>query len=156
LNGAGDFIDQPLKFSAPYSKSEYLPDYIVNPHPRFAALTCNIRERRGSKVDIQVPLYRDKFTPEYRQRRDTGDLLKLDPTILNENRQRRDTSDGLKIENGPPSAEKRAYNVLLPPNYKLETDTNIHMDAMGFGMGMCCLVSTIIIVFLSSPIPHPR
>lgn len=23
----------------------------------------------------------------------------------------------------------------------MEPDTNIHMDAMGFGMGMCCLVS---------------
>ena len=23
----------------------------------------------------------------------------------------------------------------------IEPDTNIHMDAMGFGMGMCCLVS---------------
>ena len=24
----------------------------------------------------------------------------------------------------------------------MEVDTNIHMDAMAFGMGMCCLVRT--------------
>ena len=29
----------------------------------------------------------------------------------------------------------------LPEGYNLEPDTNIHMDAMGFGMGMSCLVS---------------
>jgi hypothetical protein len=38
------------------------------------------------------------------------------------------------------SGEKGPAN--LPEGYKLEPDTNIHMDAMGFGMGMCCLVRT--------------
>ena len=38
---------------------------IINPHPRFATLTRNIRLRRGSKVNIRVPLFRDVSTPEY-------------------------------------------------------------------------------------------
>jgi glutamate--cysteine ligase catalytic subunit len=111
LLGVGDFIDNPRPFAAPHSKSEFIPDYIINPHPRFAALTTNIRSRRGSKVDIQVPLFKDANTPEFAQ------------------------AAGTSGEKGP---------VDLPEGYKLEPDTNIHMDAMGFGMGMCCLVRTIL------------
>ena len=102
LLGVADFIVDPQPFSAPFSKSDFIPDYIINPHPRFAALTTNIRARRGSKVDIQVPLFRYINTPEF--------------------------------GNG-------AVTTALPEGVKLEPDTNIHMDAQGFGMGMCCLVS---------------
>jgi len=101
----GDFIHNPLPFEAPYSLSIFIPDSIINPHPRFAALTANIRSRRGGKVDIQVPLYRDINTPEF-----------MRETI-------NDASTESFID--------------------VEPDTNIHMDAMGFGMGMCCLVSSI-------------
>eukprot|EP00438_Fugacium_kawagutii_P002573 Skav219261 [mRNA] locus=scaffold1380:6406:13059:- [translate_table: standard] len=38
----------------------------INPHPRFATLTGNIRRRRGAKVDIRVPLYQDIKTPEFK------------------------------------------------------------------------------------------
>jgi glutamate--cysteine ligase catalytic subunit len=38
---------------------------VINPHPRFGALTHNIRSRRGSKVDIRVPLFHDENTPEF-------------------------------------------------------------------------------------------
>lgn len=65
LMGVGDFIHNPQPFAAPYSQSEYVPDYCINPHPRFAALTSNIRQRRGRKVDIKVPLFRDSNTPEF-------------------------------------------------------------------------------------------
>ena len=33
--GVGDFIDSPLNFSSIDSASIYLPDYIINPHPRY-------------------------------------------------------------------------------------------------------------------------
>ena len=49
----------------PQSESEYIGDGIINPHPRFGTLTANIRQRRGSKVNIKVPLFRDVNTPEY-------------------------------------------------------------------------------------------
>lgn len=55
----------PTKVGGPRTKSEYIGDGIINPHPRFGTLTANIRQRRGTKVNIRVPLFRDEFTPEY-------------------------------------------------------------------------------------------
>jgi len=48
------------------TQSAYIGDGIINPHPRFGTLSANIRQRRGEKVCIRVPLYRDKNTPEYK------------------------------------------------------------------------------------------
>jgi glutamate--cysteine ligase catalytic subunit len=104
--GVGDFIENPQPFSAPYSQSVFVPDYIVNPHPRFAALATNIRSRRGSKVHMAVPLFHDTHTPEFLR------------------------------TNG--SAEAKALS-----NGMEEPDTFLHMDAMAFGMGMCCLQVTL-------------
>mmetsp|Transcript_13467 Transcript_13467/g.19270 ORF Transcript_13467/g.19270 Transcript_13467/m.19270 type:complete len:967 (+) Transcript_13467:80-2980(+) len=50
----------------PVTESEYVGDAIINPHPRFGTLTENIRSRRGSKVNIRVPLFRDVNTPEFK------------------------------------------------------------------------------------------
>lgn len=112
--GAGDFIDNAQPFDAPHSKSIYTPDYIINPHPRFAALTRNIRRRRGEKVNIKVPLYRDVNTPEFhRVEGATSDS----------------SSSSTSSERGVTSA-----------GYPEEADGDIHMDCMAFGMGMCCLV----------------
>merc|ERR1711966_24990 len=55
----------PAKVGGPITESEYIGDGIINPHPRFGTLSANIRERRGSKVNIRVPLFRDRKTPEY-------------------------------------------------------------------------------------------
>lgn len=55
----------PTDVGGPATMSEYIGDSIINPHPRFGTLTANIRQRRGSKVNIRVPLFRDKNTPEY-------------------------------------------------------------------------------------------
>jgi hypothetical protein len=46
--------------------SDYIGDGIINPHPRFGTLTANIRQRRGEKVNIRVPLFRDVNTPEFK------------------------------------------------------------------------------------------
>ena len=62
-------------------------------------------------MDIQVPLFRDKNTPEFMNGTTNGNAK------------------------GAPE---------LPEGYNLEPDTNIHMDAMGFGMGMSCLVSKLL------------
>lgn len=116
--GCSDFIDQPYKFDAPYSQSIYIPDYCINPHPRFAALVRNIRMRRGEKVNIKIPLYRDIHTPEFSR-----------------------TTAELSPASSPPS-EPSSASTPLPSGYTLEEDTNIHMDCMAFGMGMCCLQVT--------------
>ena len=44
------------------SESDYLSDKIINRHPRFGNLTRNIRMRRGEKVEIKIPIYKDKNT----------------------------------------------------------------------------------------------
>jgi glutamate--cysteine ligase catalytic subunit len=45
-----------------YSNSQYVFDDTCNPHPRFRYLVKSIRERRGEKVSIDVPIYQDKYT----------------------------------------------------------------------------------------------
>jgi glutamate--cysteine ligase catalytic subunit len=62
LLGTPDSIASQAPFDAPFSESVFLPDFVINPHPRFAALTQNIKARRGSKVDIRVPLFQDTAT----------------------------------------------------------------------------------------------
>jgi glutamate--cysteine ligase catalytic subunit len=44
------------------SKSCYMLDDMTNTHPRFPAMMANTRNKRGKKVDIRVPLYRDVNT----------------------------------------------------------------------------------------------
>jgi glutamate--cysteine ligase catalytic subunit len=47
------------------TRSLFYPDQVIYPgHPRFASLSKNIRERRGSKVAINIPIYFDKNTPK--------------------------------------------------------------------------------------------
>uniref|UniRef100_A0A1A8CB82 Glutamate--cysteine ligase n=1 Tax=Nothobranchius kadleci TaxID=1051664 RepID=A0A1A8CB82_NOTKA len=45
------------------SKSLFFPDEAINGHPRFSTLTRNIRHRRGEKVVINVPIFKDQRTP---------------------------------------------------------------------------------------------
>lgn len=44
------------------SQSQFVLDSTINTHPRFASLVKSIRERRGEKVEIRVPLYKDERT----------------------------------------------------------------------------------------------
>lgn len=105
LFGVGDFTYPPEAPNGPIAQSDYVPDLVINPHPRFAALTTNIRERRGRKVNIQIPLYRDENTPEF---------------------------EGLAAS--PSSGDD--------PHATTPAVPMIHMDAMAFGMGCCCLQVT--------------
>lgn len=49
--------------SGPKVRSQFLPDEIANPHIRFPTLAANIRQRRGRKVELNVPVLRDEKTP---------------------------------------------------------------------------------------------
>ncbi|KAF0757431.1 hypothetical protein AaE_004261, partial [Aphanomyces astaci] len=65
LLGVGNDFTVPPTFSrGPIAASEYISDAIINPHPRFGALTANIRKRRMRTIDIRVPLFKDAFTHE--------------------------------------------------------------------------------------------
>ncbi|XP_075718072.1 glutamate--cysteine ligase catalytic subunit [Rhinoderma darwinii] len=94
---------QPTPVEQGASKSLFFPDEAINKHPRFSTLTRNIRHRRGEKVAINVPIFKDRNTPSpfiERFSSDPGD------------------------------------------NAKAALADHIYMDAMGFGMGNCCLQVT--------------
>ena len=63
-------LGAPGPFTIPYYppsgeklRSQFLPDEIANPHIRFPTLAANIRARRGRKVELNVPIFRDERTP---------------------------------------------------------------------------------------------
>jgi len=47
----------------PVSRSLFFPDQAINQHPRFSLLTKSIRERKGRKVSINIPIFKDTNTP---------------------------------------------------------------------------------------------
>ncbi|PSN53525.1 Glutamate--cysteine ligase [Blattella germanica] len=106
--GCPDFTD-PKTVPSPEdgaSRSLFFPDDAIFPgHPRFKTLTRNIRQRRGSKVAINLPIFKDKKTPS--------------PFV----------EDLKALGDDGESAE-----AALPDH--------VYMDAMGFGMGCCCLQLT--------------
>ncbi|KAJ1731680.1 glutamate--cysteine ligase, partial [Coemansia biformis] len=110
--GSGDFLSPSHKANGRFSQSLFLPDEVINPHPRFSTLAGNIRERRGSKVAINVPVFHDVHTPR----------PFVDPTIPYDR----------SLFPGDGEAKSGAA---LPDH--------IYMDAMGFGMGCCCLQITL-------------
>lgn len=62
---------------------------------------------------MAVPLFQDSCTPEF------------------------------KRAANPDTFDESLFASTLPPGHALEPDTFIHMDAMAFGMGMCCLQVTL-------------
>jgi glutamate--cysteine ligase catalytic subunit len=118
LMGTTDFVTLPSEgFQSPHSHSDSVPDLVINPHPRFAALVNNIRSRRGSKVDIRIPLYQDTHTPEYLN-------------MLVEHVQEEEEGENVM----DPGQETVPAPSLRQPE--------IEMDCMAYGMGMCCLQVT--------------
>jgi len=63
LGTRDDFIVPYYPPSGERLRSQFLPDEIANPHIRFPTLAANIRSRRGRKVEINVPVFRDDQTP---------------------------------------------------------------------------------------------
>ncbi|KAF2269937.1 GCS-domain-containing protein [Lojkania enalia] len=61
--GTQDCTVPSFPVSGPKLRSQFVPDEIANPHIRFPTLAANIRARRGRKVEINVPVFRDEKTP---------------------------------------------------------------------------------------------
>lgn len=55
MMGVGNFTEPSYPNNGPLSRSKYIPDELINPHPRFGTLTANIRHRRGTNVEIRIP-----------------------------------------------------------------------------------------------------
>ncbi|XP_071857804.1 glutamate--cysteine ligase [Bombus fervidus] len=105
--GAYDFTDPPTHPTpnSGASKSLFFPDEAIYPgHPRFKTLTRNIRLRRGEKVAINIPIYKDK-----------------------------NVSSPFKEDFSPFIEDESSCAA---------REDHIYMDAMGFGMGCCCLQLT--------------
>ncbi|PYH70364.1 glutamate--cysteine ligase [Aspergillus vadensis CBS 113365] len=64
LGTKDDYIQPYYPPSGPALRSQFVPDEIANPHIRFPTLAANIRSRRGRKIELNVPVYKDKNTPE--------------------------------------------------------------------------------------------
>ncbi|KAL4992600.1 glutamate-cysteine ligase-domain-containing protein [Aspergillus falconensis] len=64
LGTKDDYIQPYFPPSGPALRSQFVPDEIANPHIRFPTLAANIRARRGRKVELNVPVFKDKNTPE--------------------------------------------------------------------------------------------
>jgi glutamate--cysteine ligase catalytic subunit len=109
--GAPDSLLPSFPPSGPKLRSQYVPDEIANPHIRFPTLAANIRSRRGRKVEVNVPVFKDENTS----------WPWKDPTV------------NYDLHNWPEDDDVR--NGAAKDNY-------IHMDAMAFGMGSCCLQIT--------------
>ena len=60
--GVGDFTVPAFPPGGPVTESLFVPDQVINSHPRFATLTRNIRLRKGRKVTINVPVFMDSLT----------------------------------------------------------------------------------------------
>lgn len=60
--GTPDDISPYFPPSGERLRSQFLPDEIANPHIRFPTLAANIRSRRGRKVEINVPIFKDEHT----------------------------------------------------------------------------------------------
>ena len=63
LGTMDDYMTPYYPISGEKLRSQFLPDEIANPHIRFPTLAANIRSRRGRKVEINVPIFKDKKTP---------------------------------------------------------------------------------------------
>ncbi|PMB72343.1 Glutamate--cysteine ligase [Beauveria bassiana] len=111
IGAPGQFTDPYYPPSGDKLRSQFVPDEIANPHIRFPTLAANIRSRRGRKVQVNVPIFHDKNTPNPWK----------DPTV------------NYDLHNFPEDDDVR--NGAAPDNF-------IHMDAMAFGMGSCCLQIT--------------
>lgn len=118
------------------SNSQYISDRVINPHPRFAALTHNIRMRRSSNINISVPL-----EPELSSRQRQLQLpLDCSPSTLTEDSpaiaipvsmQQEEDGDGIDDDDIHSDGDVD------------DAPSAVHMDAMAFGMGCCCLQVTI-------------
>ena len=64
LLGQPDSLIPPYPVSGERLRSQFVPDEIANPHIRFPTLAANIRSRRGRKVEINVPIFKDENTSE--------------------------------------------------------------------------------------------
>ncbi|CAH0516338.1 unnamed protein product [Peronospora belbahrii] len=158
MMGVGDFTMPSSQSNGPVAESDYISDAVINPHPRFATLTRNIRQRRTRKVDIRVPIFPDVNTEAKLEEEQAGvswNAEKSRPKYESKNMVSVPTDSFGSAPTSPSSTSNSDDNAeskspvshcnlpALELDHKAEPYPGfIHMDAMAFGMGMCCLQVT--------------
>jgi glutamate--cysteine ligase catalytic subunit len=120
------------------ANSKYLADDVINPHPRFGTLTQNIRQRRQSNVNIQIPAAINNIEKLHAGVIEGAEVNRLFDCCDDGDISLRDV---IKIENEKYQSEHR-FDESAVTESGSASDT-IHMDAMAFGMGCCCLQVTM-------------
>jgi len=163
------------------SQSLFIPDQAITDHARFPTLTANIRQRRGSKVAINLPVYKDHLTPQpFREPVPESIISFVDRYVNNElinektnSGNKNDdialyspsvstSSDGSDSESiychsikEPISDILNHYqkkNYTLPEVVEPAKEDHVYLDCMCFGMGCSCLQVT----FQASDIQEAR
>lgn len=126
------------------ANSLYVSDRVINPHPRFGTLTKNIRQRRRGNVDIRIPrgvnnigrLENEMIDDVRNECCDVDQESSISEAIKGiEGSEKRKNDGGDGDAHGSSLTDTvRGKGMIEPGN----ADT-IHMDAMAFGMGCCCL-----------------
>ena len=144
--GVGQFTFPFTKPGGIYAQSDCISDKVINPHPRFWTLTGNIRERRGSKVDIRVPVYSGGSL----KRRELGkSKVKDDDTLMFKFNDEANGVEKQMLGRKDAQANDTKVDSITSSNtnnvQKTATSTQreyVTMDCMAFGMGCCCLQVT--------------
>jgi hypothetical protein len=93
----------------------------------------DIRERRGSNVSINVPLYKDTHTDPHIDAKLHKEAVQGNSAAPHAN-----GNHAHPHENGHVHSHENGHHAQNGVSHQ-DKEFNIHMDAMGFGMGCCCL-----------------
>mmetsp|Transcript_14707 Transcript_14707/g.25439 ORF Transcript_14707/g.25439 Transcript_14707/m.25439 type:complete len:743 (-) Transcript_14707:451-2679(-) len=141
--GCGVFTDPPSYPMGPAARSFFVSDDVINPHPRFATLTRNIRLRRKSKVNIRVPLFMDEHTPATIPIFSDGFLEDpLSPNAGTDDVGGQAQGEDMTRQSSIPHAPHDTYYD-DPRKFLTSKIDDVYLDAMAFGMGACCLQVTV-------------
>jgi glutamate--cysteine ligase catalytic subunit len=122
------------------ANSKYLADDVINPHPRFGTLTQNIRQRRQSNVNIQIPAAINNIEKLHAGVIEGAEVNRLFDCCDDGDISLRDV---IKMENEKYQSEHRFDDSAVADSGSVSGSDIIHMDAMAFGMGCCCLQVTM-------------
>jgi len=147
------------------SQSLFIPDQAITDHARFPTLTANIRQRRGSKVAINLPIYKDHLTPQPFREPVPESIASFvehfvhqeegSPTLTNNTLSSPSScSEGSDSESyychplNEPLNEEILKQVAhkkyctLPEVIEPAKEDHVYLDCMCFGMGCSCLQVT--------------
>ena len=137
LGAPGVFTDPYYPPGGGVARSLFLPDEVTNQHVRFPCVACPCREENaavGRLTSLPIARTHRTLTANIRRRRGSKVAINM-PIFFDENTPRPFVDPTVPRDRNlwPEDANAREGAAL---------DDHIYMDAMGFGMGCCCLQIT--------------